>query len=435
MSENDKNEKNNEPLETKNKKVKVVTVRLTPEELAAIDKTCPVGERNQLIKHMLKEGIEKSGGQIQAPVVTYEKLEAETDQCRRKMDRIIRAMKNFQRVYDNFVTQPLTPENIPALIEELREFNDESTAQNTLGNGFSQGDVYDFIVYLKTKQKHDELCKQMRVKEKAELGKSETPTENKDAKVSTEPETLNLLRLKHVPKNRLCGCGRHELKEDHNRRCMYIMDTQHACGLRMTNQNLNTPEKLLKMINSTVWEFVTSAEEKNWIIDYLKKQGTTSQKVTVNTYFYFRLFPIPFPECDTYLFGKLVTEDLTCEKTRAVLLDPEDRDLCITQQSLNRINPDEDPERMIRMITGSKWGWMYIGKAQKEILVAYLKEHKLPFPRYKGKHVKLEFAIFNDNGSYHIPEAAQRFLDEQDKTQTEDSEPNFFDSTEENTED
>jgi hypothetical protein len=78
-----------------------------------------------------------------------------------------------------------------------------------------------------------------------------------------------------------------------------------------------------------------------------------------------------------------------------------------------------DPLNMIRMITTSKYGWMYVGRDQKQILDAYLKERNLPFPRFKGKHVPLEYAVFNRYGCYDIPPQAKRIL-EAEKDEPED---------------
>ena len=259
---------------------------------------------------MLRQGVEKLGREAQSPPASYEKLEAEADQCRRKMDRIKRVMSDkFTFVHDSFVTSHITVETIPHLIQELRDYV-ETADQETAWSDFSQSDIYDFIEYLKAKQKHDDLCRQMRDQEKAELGIAEkvgTIAEKAEEEKETSQNKPPIYQEKY-PKARLCDCGRHERKEEHNRRCFYILDTKHNIGIHLTNPNINTPDKLLKAISRSGSERGTSAEEKNLIVEYLKAHGTIAQKVMINNYFYYRLFPVPFPECETHLFGNLLPE-------------------------------------------------------------------------------------------------------------------------------
>jgi hypothetical protein len=46
---------------------------------------------------------------------------------------------------------------------------------------------------------------------------------------------------------------------------------------------------------------------------------------------------------------------------------------------------NNDPLNMIRMITDNEYGSVYLDDKQQKILEAYLKEHHLPYPKYKGK--------------------------------------------------
>ena len=71
------------------------------------------------------------------------------------------------------------------------------------------------------------------------------------------------------------------------------------------------------------------------------------------------------------------------------------------------------------MITRANTGGCTLTETKKKILIAYLKAHKLPFPKYEGNHVPLEFAIFNDHGGYYIPDKAKRFLNDSDNSDTE----------------
>ena len=66
----------------------------------------------------------------------------------------------------------------------------------------------------------------------------------------------------------------------------------------------------------------------------------------------------------------------------------------------NRHNREahNDPLNIIRIITTSKYGWMHIDKAQKVILCSYLKEHNLPYPKFKelGESIPEEFESPDD---------------------------------------
>jgi hypothetical protein len=78
------------------------------------------------------------------------------------------------------------------------------------------------------------------------------------------------------------------------------------------------------------------------------------------------------------------------------------------------------------MITRSKYGWMYIDGKQKAILDSYLAEHNLPFPRFQGKRVPLEFAVFNEHGCYEISPEARMFLKKQEHNEAADVEQSYL---------
>jgi hypothetical protein len=400
MSEDEKEKKDRQ----------MITVRIPPDLLKAYDKTNPPGGRTEDICAMMQEKLEKSGSQIKT-TVSLPKLQSRADKCRREMERLRRVMvtnNKFESVETLALKfAPLNSENIPLIIQELSGYSIKPTDM------FDRGDLEDYILLLEAKHKHENLLQEIDNYRKANA----EPATSDITKHPNNIEKGNSKKKRYISPRDLCGCGYYETKEEHNRRCFYLYDMTHRIGF---NRYLNIPVKELKMINEYgIWHD-TSAEEKNMIVEYLKVHGTTAQKVMINNYFFYRLFPVPFPECDTYYDGKLVKEDLTCEKIRSLILTQRDIKRTEKESRDNRLKSrfrnlppldslsdaqvaiktewgwmyteeaqkkmrDHLPVEMIDLITNDRHAWMHLDEEQVKILDAYLKANNLPEPKFEGR--------------------------------------------------
>ena len=328
---------------SENEKNQIVTFRVPKGLLESFDKSClEGGDRAEKLRTMIMQEAEKSGGQTQVPG-NYEKLKSDADGCRREMDRLKRAMGSklnaVETVALNFA--PLAAENVPMITQKLCSYLIEPQ------DGFDRGDVEDYIEFLEVLQKHDSLLKEIDSYRKARFGAAEP---EKTLGGSTEQKTSTHSkdgkgRKRHINPKELCACGLFEKQEEHNRRCAYNLDTGLSFAgatiselkQRISNDPGKPIEKLLQSISDHLENFYgISANEKTRLVEYLKAHGTVKQKVMVNSYFFWRLFAVPFPECETFYKGKVVTEDLICQELRSFLMTPEESKLGETQLNLSK---------------------------------------------------------------------------------------------------
>jgi hypothetical protein len=184
-----KNEKSDE------EKLQLVNVRVPKNVLAAFDKTCQKGMRADKIRSMLQQEAEKSGNEVEV-VITYKKLIADAESCRREMDRIKKSMNDrFQLVEAAALKNiPLTTENISSIIQELISYPISREAE------FDRFDTEDYIKYLYAWQEHQGLLKQIdSQREQAGIIKPGVSL------VSSEQDKEPKKRRYISPKNRCCG--------------------------------------------------------------------------------------------------------------------------------------------------------------------------------------------------------------------------------------
>jgi hypothetical protein len=346
----------------------MVTLRIRKSSLKQFDKTCPKGQRAEKLRELMEAEAVKNGNQSGA-AVNYGKLKADADDCRREMARLRKVMgQAFEAVKDVALSfAPLTPENIPLIIKELYQYTIQPE------DHFSRASLEDFLEYLETMKKHNDLLSQIDAYRKDKFG-TEPEHPELEAQGGSE-EKKREKQYRHIRRSERCSCGRNETFYEHNRRAFYLTDVKMWIGIDPTNRFTGTPEGQLRGIREAGEEHCTSAEEKSMIVQYLKKHGTVNQKAMVNSYFFFRLFPVPFPECETYYKGKLVTENLTCQEIRSILLTRKELERAEEQSKLNRLNPRRAPWSNTQMITNSKWGWMYTEEGLKAWMGDRLKEH------------------------------------------------------------
>lgn len=184
---------------------------------------------------------------------------------------------------------PLTIENIPSIIQYIREYV-RSGIKST--DGFSKYNVEDYISFLEAMKRHDDVQGDLDKCRDAKLGAvADAKTENG----STGKAKAAKKERRYIAPEDKCGCGVYELKEEHNPRCYHVHDGMRH-GIDPTNQNTGTPEGQLMMIRKSGMYHTTSAEEKAMVVEYLKDKGTDNQKIMVNNYFLSHNFTAPFTE-------------------------------------------------------------------------------------------------------------------------------------------
>jgi len=325
------NDKKPEEPKKRIQKGKPILVRLPVELAEALDKSCKKQGKTAAITQFVRDGLEKNGGKIEEPV-DYKSLEDKEAEIKKDMAAVHKAMGHkFEVVNDlaiHLADGSLEPKKIPAIAKLLLDFTPERK------HNLTKSDIEAYIPYLESKIELSEIEKQLKPLRAQKYEKVDTTIIKKDAK--------DFIPKQQSDRDRII---------DHNRGCENKLDTGYAFankdalkegGVHWNDERRNTPEKLFELVKK--YEQSTNAEEKEWITEYLKKEGTKADKVAWNTYLKTRLFPIAFPECDTYFLGKLTTEDLTSEKARARILPPEARDLCIKQKDRHADDYREKPK-------------------------------------------------------------------------------------------
>ena len=268
----------------------LITVRVPKELLQAFDKTTPDKERTKTVRELMEQRVlQFSNGQPLA--VNYEKLKSEADGYRRDMERLRKVLNDRKYAVERVAVReiPLTVENIPSIIEYIREYVRKGIKAQ---DGFSTYNVEDYISFLEAMKNHDDVQGELDKCRDAKLGavavaKTENGSPGKAKAVKKERRYI-------APEDR-CGCGVYETKAEHNPRCFHKqeVDSHH---LDPTNPNTGNPEGQLRMINRFGSCHSTSVEEKKMVVDYLREKGTDRQKVMVNNYFSYHNFDAPFPE-------------------------------------------------------------------------------------------------------------------------------------------
>jgi hypothetical protein len=268
----------------------LITVRVPKELLQAFDKTTPDKERTKTVRDMMEQRVVQfSGGQPLA--MNLEKLKAQTDDSRREMERLRKVLNDRKGAVERVALReiPLTIENIPAIIQYIREYVRKGIKAQ---DGFSTYNVEDYISFLEAMKNHDEVQRDLDKCRDAKPG----------AGAVAKPDNVSLGKAKVAKKERRyiapedrCSCGIYELKAEHNPRCFHVHDGMRH-GIDPTNLNTGTPKGQLMMIRKFGMDHTTSAEEKTMVVDYLKEEGTVNQKILVNHYFLSHNFDVPFPE-------------------------------------------------------------------------------------------------------------------------------------------
>lgn len=309
---------------------KLVTFRVSKDLLDSFDITCQPGERAERLRIMMEEEAKKKSGDP-THAVNYSKLKSDADACRREMARLRKALgRKFHDVEDVAESfAPLTTQNVPAIIQQL------STCEIPTDVGLTRDHIEDYIEYLEAWAKNQVLLEKIDAYRRAKTT-SETDNSPNPSPVSQKPAGRYISRKDLCKQSHDSGFLPHTM-EEHSRYCCYAFDTLND-GIREGAK----PEELLSAIyaqGKAKWSdigsqskpdfcvgwpkdgygtvgFVTTNMEKNIVVDYVRAHGSTEDKTVVNSYFHWRLFPIPFPECPTIFRGEVVTEDLDCSAIR-----------------------------------------------------------------------------------------------------------------------
>lgn len=236
----------------KNKKSKMVTLRVPPEILEAFDKTHVEGDRNESLIDLMKQKVEVSGNKIEA-MVDYEKLESRAESCRREMERIKKALNTKFAVIQDIALRntEFKPENLPSIIKEILQY------PITYQTPFGKNDVHDYIVYLERKCEHEKLLKEIGPIRNAKYG----ITVITEAISETPEQPTSQRKKRYINPKDLCGCGRYETLEEHNRRCLRIAEEMKQCSKEVHIDPLN----MIRMIAD--YDYVSLDKEQKSILE------------------------------------------------------------------------------------------------------------------------------------------------------------------------
>lgn len=298
-NENPKIDESKESEKTKEvdlatEKLETLNMRVRPATKAALKKLVPDGQMTSFVTELIEGAVKQSGGKI--PIdSSYERLVSETEKYRRDLDSIEKALGDKFELVRSVAQKStlLNHQTVDLIVKELLQHQ-----VNHHKDGFNERDKNDFINWLETWKKNEKTEKQLKRLRSEKYGVS-IPEDLKQEQALAKPKRF-------IRKKDRCGCSyqpEHTLFE-HNQRAYHIHDEMlHGC-----RQFINNPIAQLDTIKRFGMHYTTSKEEKEMVVEYLKKQGSNTQKAMLNNYFFSHNFPVPFPDC-------LTQEDIDWQKT------------------------------------------------------------------------------------------------------------------------